>query len=63
MTWLYPILAACILVAECALVYELHQARREMRAMRDDVPKWVGVSVATQLFMAAVRFREKAERE
>ena len=59
MNWVYVILACCLFVAEVALVYELHEARKEMKAIRNDVPKWVGASIAFSVLVAAVKKRSE----
>jgi len=44
-----------VLATEIALVYELRQTRKEMRAIRDEIPKWVGISLAMNMLIQAVK--------
>lgn len=59
MTWIYVVVGSALLIAEVALVYELHQARKEMQAIRSDVPKWVGVSMAISILTTAIKERSR----
>lgn len=47
-----------LVVADLLLVWELRQSRAEIRRIRSDVPKWIGVSVAFTMLAAAVKLKK-----
>ncbi len=64
MHWVNAAAIALLVVADVLLVLELRAARKEMRAVREGIPRWVGLSIAANVLIAAVRtWQEKGEEE
>jgi hypothetical protein len=52
MSWDTIAIGVFVLLAELPLVISLQQLRRDLRAMRGDVPKVLGASILAQLLIA-----------
>ena len=59
MTWVNLLVIGSLVVADVMLILELREARKEMRAIRKDIPAWVGVSLAMNLLTMAAKWKGK----
>lgn len=58
MSWINVAVIALLVIADVGLILELRAARKEMRAIRDQVPLWVGLGIAANVLIAAVKRKD-----
>jgi hypothetical protein len=54
MHWVNAAVIGLLVAADALLILELRAARKEMRAVREGVPRWVGLAIAANVLVAAV---------